>query len=58
MCTSPHIEIVEQYRLINRRMEIPHEGAYCDLMWRDPDDIETWIISIRVCWMAFWLESC
>ena len=44
---SPHIETVDQIRLINRRMEIPHEGAYCDLMWRDPDDIETWIMSNR-----------
>ena len=28
-------------------MEIPHEGAFCDLMWSDPDDIETWLMSCR-----------
>lgn len=28
-------------------MEIPHDGAFCDLMWSDPDDIETWVMSNR-----------
>lgn len=28
--------------------EIPHEGAFCDLMWSDPEDIrEAWAISPR-----------
>ncbi|KAF8498221.1 hypothetical protein F5888DRAFT_1634132 [Russula emetica] len=22
--------------------KIPHEGAFCDLMWSDPDDVENW----------------
>ena len=30
---SPLISTVDQIRLINRKQEIPHEGAYCDLMW-------------------------
>lgn len=33
--------------IVNRKVEIPHEGAFCDLMWSDPDDIETWKISPR-----------
>ena len=44
---SPLISTVDQIRLINRKQEIPHEGAYCDLMWSDPDDIEAWIMSAR-----------
>ena len=44
---SPLISTVDQIRLINRKQEIPHEGAYCDLMWSDPDDIEAWVISQR-----------
>ncbi len=44
---SPLISTVDQIRLINRKQEIPHEGAFCDLMWSDPDDIEAWIISTR-----------
>ena len=36
------------YWLINdRKTEIPHEGAFCDLMWSDPEDIETWKLSPR-----------
>jgi diadenosine tetraphosphatase ApaH/serine/threonine PP2A family protein phosphatase len=30
-----------------RKTEIPHEGAFCDLMWSDPEDIETWKLSPR-----------
>jgi serine/threonine-protein phosphatase 6 catalytic subunit len=33
--------------VIDRKVEIPHEGAFCDLMWSDPDDIETWSMSPR-----------
>ena len=44
---SPSISTVDQIRLLNRKMEIPHEGPFCDLMWSDPDDIETWIMSCR-----------
>ena len=44
---SPLISTVDQIRLINRKMEIPHEGAFCDLMWSDPDDIECWHMSCR-----------
>jgi serine/threonine-protein phosphatase 6 catalytic subunit len=28
-------------------MEIPHEGPFADLMWSDPEDIETWAMSPR-----------
>ena len=44
---SPRICYIDQIRLLNRLQEIPHEGAFCDLMWSDPDDIETWQFSPR-----------
>jgi len=24
---------------------MPHEGAFYDLMWSDPEEIETWVVS-------------
>ena len=52
---SPYISTVDQIRLINRKMEIPREGVFCDLMWSDPDDIETWISSCRGAgWIYGW----
>lgn len=38
---------VFQIRVIERNCEIPHEGPFCDLMWSDPEDIETWAVSPR-----------
>ena len=36
-----------QIRVIDRVCEIPHEGPFCDLMWSDPEDIESWAVSPR-----------
>jgi len=44
---SPDIRTLDQIRTINRNQEIPHEGDFCDLMWSDPEDIDTWQISPR-----------
>lgn len=44
---SPDIRTLDQIRTVDRRQEIPHEGAFCDLMWSDPEDIETWAVSPR-----------
>ena len=44
---SPFISTIDQIRLIPRKMEIPRVGGFCDLMWSDPDDIETWLDSPR-----------
>jgi serine/threonine-protein phosphatase 4 catalytic subunit len=44
---SPDAKKVDDIRLLNRRQEIPHEGAMCDLMWSDPEDVEGWVKSHR-----------
>ncbi|CDU25550.1 probable serine/threonine protein phosphatase ppe1 [Sporisorium scitamineum] len=44
---SPDVRTLDQIRIIARAQEVPHEGAFCDLMWSDPDDIDTWRVSPR-----------
>ncbi|KAF8512944.1 Metallo-dependent phosphatase-like protein [Hysterangium stoloniferum] len=44
---SPDIRTLDQIRVLSRAQEIPHEGAFCDLMWSDPDNVETWAVSPR-----------
>eukprot|EP00938_MAST-03A_sp_MAST-3A-sp1_P006866 g6866.t1 len=45
---SPMINTLDMIRVIDRKQEVPHEGAMCDLMWSDPDaDIELWGLSPR-----------
>jgi serine/threonine-protein phosphatase 6 catalytic subunit len=44
---SPDLKTIDQCRTIDRRQEIPHEGPFCDLMWSDPENIETWSVSPR-----------
>ena len=44
---SPEIRTLDQIRVIARAQEIPHEGAFCDLVWSDPEDIGTWAVSPR-----------
>lgn len=44
---SPDVKTIDQIRTIQRCKEIPHEGPFCDLMWSDPEDIDTWAMSPR-----------
>ena len=44
---SPLISTLDSIRLLDRKQEVPHEGAMCDLLWSDPDDIEGWGLSPR-----------
>ncbi|KAJ4300373.1 phosphoprotein phosphatase PP4 catalytic subunit [Collariella sp. IMI 366227] len=37
---SPLIDHVDKIRLLDRKQEVPHEGAMCDLLWSDPDEID------------------
>ncbi|EPY53590.1 serine/threonine protein phosphatase [Schizosaccharomyces cryophilus OY26] len=44
---SPSITSLDQIRLIDRKQEVPHEGAMCDLLWSDPEEISGWGLSPR-----------
>ncbi|KRX01807.1 Insulin-like growth factor binding protein, N-terminal [Pseudocohnilembus persalinus] len=49
---SPSIETIDQIAQLDRFQEIPHEGAFTDLMWSDPkqepdDDLKGFTLSSR-----------
>jgi serine/threonine-protein phosphatase 4 catalytic subunit len=44
---SPSVNTLDEIRAIDRRQEVPHDGAMCDLMWSDPEELEGWALSPR-----------
>merc|ERR1711871_1394312 len=44
---SPSISTLDQIRVIDRKQEVPHDGAMCDLLWSDPEEIDGWGLSPR-----------
>ncbi|XP_062198671.1 serine/threonine-protein phosphatase PP-X isozyme 2-like isoform X1 [Phragmites australis] len=45
---SPTITTLDQIRVIDRKQEVPHDGAMCDLLWSDPEDaVDGWGLSPR-----------
>ena len=44
---SPNIKNMKDIDDIDRIKEIPQEGAMCDLLWSDPEQIEGWSVSAR-----------
>lgn len=44
---SPELGELDDIRSIDRKQEVPHEGAMCDLMWSDPDESMGWRNSPR-----------
>lgn len=44
---QPSINTLDQIRVIDRKQEVPHEGAMCDLMWSDPEEVDGWGLSPR-----------
>eukprot|EP00826_Nyctotherus_ovalis_P053213 TRINITY_DN687_c0_g2_i3.p1 TRINITY_DN687_c0_g2~~TRINITY_DN687_c0_g2_i3.p1 ORF type:complete len:314 (-),score=89.99 TRINITY_DN687_c0_g2_i3:61-1002(-) len=44
---SPSVDTLDQVNQLDRRQEVPNEGAMCDLLWSDPDDRTGWGISPR-----------
>ncbi|KAJ3081606.1 serine/threonine-protein phosphatase PP-X isozyme 2 [Rhizoclosmatium globosum] len=44
---SPAINTLDQIRVIDRKQEVPHDGAMCDLLWSDPEEIDGWGLSPR-----------
>ena len=47
-----------QIRTIDRKQEVPHDGAMCDLLWSDPEDIKGWGLSPRGAGYLFGGDVC
>jgi serine/threonine-protein phosphatase 4 catalytic subunit len=55
---SPTITTIDQIRAIDRKQEVPHEGAMCDLLWSDPEDVQGWGLSPRGAGYLFGDDVC
>ena len=44
---SPSLSSLDEIRAIDRKQEVPHDGAMCDLLWSDPDEMSGWTLSPR-----------
>lgn len=44
---SPSVNELDHIQTIDRKQEVPHDGAMCDLLWSDPEDIKGWAVSPR-----------
>lgn len=44
---SPDIASLDQIHTIDRVQEIPRSGPFTDLLWSDPEEIDTWALSAR-----------
>ncbi len=44
---SHRIASTAQIRVLDRKQEVPHDGAMCDLLWSDPEEIDGWGLSPR-----------
>ena len=54
---SPECKTIDQIRVFDRRCE-PRDGPLSDLIWSDPDDIETWAMSPRGAGWLFGTKVC
>eukprot|EP00951_Prasinocladus_malaysianus_P030357 scaffold285439_cov21-Prasinocladus_malaysianus.AAC.1 len=45
-------------RTIDRKQEVPHDGAMCDLLWSDPEEIDGWGLSPRGAGYLFGGDVC
>jgi len=44
---SPSLSSLDEIRAIDRKQEVPHDGAMCDLLWSDPEEMTGWGLSPR-----------
>ncbi len=54
---SPQISALDEIRWIDRKVEVPHEGPMCDLLWSDPEGAYRTLSRRNLGWLAGWLAD-
>jgi serine/threonine-protein phosphatase 4 catalytic subunit len=54
---SPQISRISEITDLERRQEVPQQGPMCDLMWSDPEEIDSWTVSPRGAGYLFGAEA-
>jgi diadenosine tetraphosphatase ApaH/serine/threonine PP2A family protein phosphatase len=54
---SPDVRTLDQIRIIARAQEVPHEGAFCDLMWSDVSRAREESLTAECIAESVWLSS-
>lgn len=44
---SPEISTIDDIKKLDRRQDVPNQGAICDLLWSDPEERSGWGVSPR-----------
>ncbi|RNF26555.1 serine/threonine protein phosphatase [Trypanosoma conorhini] len=44
---SPEVHAIHHIHLLKRRQEVPNDGAFSDLVWSDPGNVDGWGVSQR-----------
>jgi len=44
---SPLLGTIDEIGRLQRKQEVPHQGAMCDLLWSDPEEMKGWGVSPR-----------
>jgi serine/threonine-protein phosphatase 4 catalytic subunit len=42
--------------MIDRKQEVPHDGAMCDLLWSDPDGNFNYNFKFHSKWLLIYIE--
>lgn len=45
---SPLLSTLDQVRIIDRKVEVPHEGGMCDLLWSDPEGLIAFCLPVAI----------
>lgn len=50
---SPSFSTLDELKSLDRKIEVPHEGTMCDILWSDPEEKNGWGVSPRGAGFSF-----